>query len=94
MMSVARELFAVADDLRLKSNAGVQYDASQLSDLSDFLGSIARLARNEEEELAVFRLAEAGQLGRAAVNELATEAMGNLMLDHGKVVRPDFGRKS
>lgn len=94
MMSVARELFAVADDLRLKSNAGVQYDASQISDLSDFLGSLARLARNEEEELAVFRLAEAGQLGRAAVNELATDAMGNLMLDQGKIVRPDFGRKS
>lgn len=93
MMSVAKELFSISADLREKVMANVTYDASQLSDLSDFLAALAHLARNEEEELAVFRLAEAGQLGRAVVNDLATKAMGNLMLEDGKVVRLDFGRK-
>ncbi len=94
MMSVARELYSIADDLRQKSEAGISLDARQVDDLSRFLTALARLARNDEEELSVFRLTEAGNVGRATVNQLASEAHGNLLLEDGKVVRPDFGRRT
>jgi hypothetical protein len=93
MMSVARELFAIADDLREKAKAGASYDANQLSELVDFLTPLARLAHNQEEELSVFRLVEAGTVGRTVVNDLATEALGNLMIGETKVIHADFGRK-
>jgi len=94
MMSVARELYALADDLREKSKAGVSYDSGQLSNLVDFLSPLARLAHNQEEELSVFRLVEAGTIGRSVVNELATEALGHMLLEESKVIHHDFGRKS
>lgn len=92
MMSVARELYAVADDLRQKAQSGVTLDATQIDALSQFLTALARLARNDEEELSVFRLGEAGNVGRAVVNELASEALGQMLLEESKVVRPDFRR--
>ncbi len=93
MMSLATELFAVADDLREKSKTGANLDPDQLDDLSTFLTALARLAHNQEQELSVFRLAEAGEIGRAVVNDLATQALGNLMIGDTKIIRPDFRRK-
>lgn len=93
MMSLATELFAVADDLREKSNSGANLGPDQLDDLSTFLTALARLAHNQEQELSVFRLGEVGQIGRAVINDLATQAMGNMMIDDAKIIRPDFGRK-
>ncbi len=93
MMSLATELFAIADDLREKSKTCANLGPDQLDDLSTFLTALARLAHNQEQELSVFRLAEAGEVGRAVVNDLATQALGNLMIGDTKIIRPDFGRK-
>ena len=93
MMSLATELFAVADDLRGKSKIGANLDPDQIAELTDFLTALARLAHNQEQELSVFRLTEAGDMGRALINDLATQAMGNLMIEDSKIIRPEFGRK-
>jgi uncharacterized protein (DUF697 family) len=93
MMSLATELFAIADDLRLKSAAGASLDPDQIAELTDFLTALARLAHNQQQELSVFRLTEAGDIGRAVINDLATETLGNLIIEDTKVIRPEFGRK-
>ncbi|MGV2183656.1 hypothetical protein [Rhizobium rhizogenes] len=93
MMSLATELFAIADDLRVKSTTGAGLDPDQIAELTDFLSALARLAHNQEQELSVFRLTEAGDIGRTVINDLATQAMGNLMIEDNKIIRPEFGRK-
>ncbi len=93
MMSLATELFAIADDIREKSNSSASLGPAQLDNLATFLSVLARLAHNQEQELSVFRLGEACETGRAVVNDLASQALGNLLVEDAKVIRPDFGRK-
>ncbi|MCF1492469.1 hypothetical protein GOZ83_05105 [Agrobacterium vitis] len=69
-----------------------------LRDLEQFsmlLGTLADLAKNLEDEVAVHRLAEAGKAGRAIVDRLATEQFAGLVKDaDSKIIRPDFGGRS
>jgi len=55
---------------------------------------LSRLASLMEQELAVHRMRESHAIGRAVLEEGATEALAQLVIDpEGKVIRPDFGGK-
>ena len=54
---------------------------------------LQQLARAQEQELAVHRLAEASGRRAQTIGETAMQLLGDLVDDpDGKVVRPDFGR--
>jgi hypothetical protein len=54
-----------------------------------------RMALSMEQELSVHRLGEANAIGRGHAERLSSEALTHLVLDpEGKVVKPDFGRRS
>lgn len=75
------------------SDKGIEMDAESVRNLADLFRVVNRLFDNLAQEIEVHRLAEAGRTGRAAVDQLATEAFGNLLIDaEQKVVRPDFGK--
>lgn len=83
------------DDLRANLlthvSSGAVTTTTMLLAVSEHLRRFAALADNMEQELQFFRLVEAGKNGREAVNKLATDAMGSMLLETGKVIRPDFG---
>lgn len=89
MIVLSAELNLIATDFQARHEIGKR----QLHEVGDFLAALARLAASMERELEVHRLAEAGQLGRAAVEQLATDQFIGLVVDpDAKVVRPDFGK--
>jgi hypothetical protein len=58
------------------------------------LDGVRRAAFHMECELGAFRLLEAGRFARGTMEEVATGALGELVLDpEAKIVRPDFGRR-
>lgn len=65
------------------------------ADTADELALLARLASSLEQEVEVHRLRERQRMAQAAMNTAATEALAGMVADPaGKIVRPDFGRKS
>ncbi|QIO68172.1 hypothetical protein [Rhizobium leguminosarum] len=56
---------------------------------------LGKLAESLEREVQIYRLSEAGRLGREVIEQLAREAAASFILNsEGNVIRPDFGRKS
>ncbi len=53
---------------------------------------VGALVQSMEREVSALRLIEAGRVGTAIVEQLATDAL--VELSDGKVLRPDFGRKA
>ncbi|MBB4955588.1 hypothetical protein H4S14_003627 [Agrobacterium vitis] len=89
-MILSRELDAIANDL----SSGRHIAEAELVEIGQFLGLLAKLAKNQESELAVHRLAEAGKAGRVVVDQLATKQFTRLAEGaDAKIVRPDFGGK-
>ena len=86
-MILSVELQAIKDRL-------VKSDLSPMEQLviASELGGLIQLAALDELELQTFRLIRQGKQGRTIVEQLATDAMGNMMLGNENVVRPDFGR--
>lgn len=94
--SLAKSLSGLSVMFKAAAKAGVhiKIDAESVRNLSEQLEAMNRLFGNLVQELEILRLTEAGRLGRIAVEELATNQACELIVDpHGKVVRPDFGRR-
>ncbi len=59
------------------------------------LKGIERMSVSVERELGAFRTLEAGRFATNMLEQVATDEVGRLVLDpEGKVVRPEFGRRS
>ncbi|MBB4066249.1 hypothetical protein [Gellertiella hungarica] len=91
---LSEELKAVRDQLMMVASAGRSLGPMEIRSIVQNLTALVELAEVDEHELRVFRLDQAGKQGRSIVEQLAGEAMGNMMLDGEKIVRPNFGRKS
>lgn len=69
---------------------GASWDA-----ILDGLRGVQRMSVAVERELGAFRALEAGRFATNTLEQVATTAAGELVLDpEGKVVKPDFGRRS
>ena len=97
-MSAARKTVsvAIAEMLEiLEPHAGqgeVVFDGEGFAALIAGLEVTRLMAIATERELGAFRLLEAGRFARGVIEEVATDAVGALVLDpDGKVVRPSFG---
>ncbi len=90
---VSREVKQVRDQLMMTAAAGRSMQPHELRSIALALDPVIELAELDEQEIRFFRLEQAGRDGRSIVERLAGEAMGNMMLDGDKIVRPDFGRK-
>ncbi|TBZ17059.1 hypothetical protein [Rhizobium leguminosarum] len=67
-------------------------DVAEFRKLLKLLG---KLAESLEREVQIYRLSEAGRLGREVIEQLARETAASFVLNsEGNVIRPDFGRKS
>jgi enhancing lycopene biosynthesis protein 2 len=78
-----------------KAGVSIEIDAESVRNLAEQLEAMNRLFGNILQELEILRLTEAGRIGRTAVEELATSQACELIVDpQGKVIRPDFGRRS
>ncbi|MGG7519769.1 hypothetical protein ACQ3G6_18005 [Allorhizobium undicola] len=86
-MILSQELDAIARDFC----SGRSIAQDELLDIGQTMVLLAKLAKNQESELAVHRLAEAGKAGRVVVDQLATEQFSRLSTDaDSKIIRPDF----
>lgn len=92
MILVSREIAELRKRLEQIAVQGLTLTVLEQREYAQRLRHIESLAANHEEELRFFRLEEAQRKGRQCVEKLATDAMGNMMLETGKVVRPDFGK--
>lgn len=91
LLAEIAELFRPAADAR----ESVEMDAESVRGLYARLHTMQRLYANVAQELEILRLTEAGRMGRKVVEELATSQACELIVDPlGKVIRPDFGRRS
>ena len=64
-------------------------------DIADELALLARLANSMEQELEVHRLHERRRITAATMEASATSSLVELVADpDGKVLRPEFGRKT
>lgn len=86
------ELQAIKDRLVKSLSSGADLSPMEQLVIASELGGLIQLAALDELELQTFRLIRQGKRGRTIVEQLATDAMGNMMLGNEKVVRPDFGR--
>lgn len=66
---------------------------ADLIDIAAELELTAQLCHAMEQELAVFRRLEAGRSTRIVIETVSTEAVRPVRRD-GKVIAPDFGRRS
>lgn len=90
-MILSQELDAIASDFC----SGRAIAQNELLDIGRSMTLLAKLAKNQESELAVHRLVEAGKAGRVVVDQLATEQFSQLVKDaDSKVIRPDFRGRS
>lgn len=90
-MILSQELDAMARDFC----SGRTIAQDELFDIGRSVALLAKLAKNQESELAVHRLVEAGKAGRVVVDQLATEQFSQLVKDaDSKVIRPDFRGRS
>jgi hypothetical protein len=63
--------------------------------LIDGVVALRAMARSVERELGSFRTLEAARFAKGAMEEVATDAAGALVLDpEGKIIRPEFGKRS
>lgn len=59
------------------------------------LAHLGRMVSAMEAELGAFRALEAARFAKGEMEEVARDAHGRLILDDdGKVLRPDFGRRT
>ncbi|MGO4558291.1 hypothetical protein [Mesorhizobium sp. 2RAF21] len=73
----------------------VQISAKQVAALTDQLAIMAKLADGMETELEAFRMLEANRAGRRFMENEATEVLAaSSTRAAGKILRPDFRRKS
>ncbi|PWE52051.1 hypothetical protein DEM27_33075 [Metarhizobium album] len=96
MMSLQEQISQLVEELRANVASGSPLMTGEQRILAARLLTLGKLALNIEHELQFYRLEDAGRIGRATVEQLAGEAMGNMMFDTAdKVVRPDFrGKRS
>ena len=91
MIKLSAELHEIRSRLMQSAMAGHDLTVLEQREIAVRLDALIDLAEVDEQELQVFRLEEAGRSGRQMVNDLASESLGNLMLETEKIVRPDFG---
>lgn len=90
---LAQHLARLAQALESRSGCGLS--SRETVAAAAELTLLAQLARSQEQELAVHRLAEADRTNRAAMELEATKALDELIADPGGVIiRPDFRRGS
>lgn len=91
LLAEIAELFRPAAEAR----ESVGMDTDSVLGLYARLYTMQRLYANIAQELEILRQTEAGRMGRKAVEDLATSQACELIIDPlGKVIRPDFGRRS
>lgn len=79
----------------IEDGDGLVFDRQAVETMRKRLHMLRHLAFLNERELGALRLIEAGRIGRSFVEELAAGEGGKLVTDpEGKIVRPDFGRRS
>ncbi|WP_048648972.1 hypothetical protein [Nitratireductor soli] len=90
---LASRLERIARELEARSARGISPSETEV--LATEFALMAELARRQEGELAVHRLGETERTRRAAMEQEAGTALGDLIADpEGIVIRPDFRRGS
>lgn len=89
-ITASSEIASLREELNGKAMAGHGLTMVESRIAAEKLRLIGALVGSMEQELSVFRLAEAGRVGAAVVEQLATDVLAD---PQGKVLRPDFGRK-
>lgn len=91
--SLANELGALRSDLLGIAKEQRPLTKDEVGNLAQRLLLLQRLAKAQDQELAVHRLAEATGRRVMVMNDEAVTAFSELVEDpEGKIIRPDFGR--
>lgn len=86
---------SVIFDKAAKRGGSIEIDAESVQNIASLVRTVERAFTNVAQELEVLRLTEASRMGRVTVEQLASDHLVDLMTDPtGKVVRPDFGRRT
>lgn len=93
--ALSHKLKELEDYFNARRGMTVQVPSKQVAALSDQLAIMVRIVQSMEAELEAFRLLEADRAGRRFMENEASEALTALMAhSDGKILRPDFRRKS
>ncbi|OKP69606.1 hypothetical protein BTE77_27835 [Ensifer adhaerens] len=94
-MNVASQIHDVCSEMQALALAGNGLTLPQTRAFVSRLIIVEQLASSEWRELCVHRAAENGHRTQREIERAATEQLVDLVYDpEGKVIRPDFGRKS
>ncbi|TAY75349.1 hypothetical protein [Rhizobium ruizarguesonis] len=92
--NLSTEIAHAAEDFDRLVSPGRSLDPDVVA-FRKVLKILGKLAESLEREVQIYRLSEAGRLGREVIEQLAMEAAATFILNNeGNVIRPDFGRKS
>jgi hypothetical protein len=91
--SLGSELGVLRTEILTITKARRPITAEEGANMASRLQLLARLARAQEQELAVHRLAEANGRRVMIMNDEAVSALAEMVDDpEGKVIRPNFGK--
>lgn len=87
------ELERLRHDVRPYEKDGGHLSDTAAQVMGRKLSLLAKLARNLEQEVGIYRLIEAGRVSAVTLEQAATHAAGDLVLSgDGNVMRPDFSK--
>jgi hypothetical protein len=93
-LALSQELHLIERDFVGHETAGLTLSGGDVRRLCTRLSLLGKLAKNLEQELAIYRLIDAGRIQADILGKTALDVAGEAILAaEGNVVRPDFGRK-
>ncbi|KGE00979.1 hypothetical protein [Rhizobium sp. YS-1r] len=92
--TLSQEITILESEFAPHEQSGLSLSGGDVVRIRKRLTLLGKLARNFEQELAIYRLIDAGRIQASTIERTTLDIAADLILAaEGNVIRPDFGKK-